>query len=370
MARNKILYIAPSVGIGGVETFLKHVSQGHSGDCEPLFLLFQKGPLGQWLEAQDSTVFYCQHRPRLSRPWTWLLFQVELFRLVRNHKINIVHASLSYAALFSWMSYFFSKFVWFQHGPVSGWIDRLAYALPHHAVVYNSQHTLNQQMIVNGSTQPLKNDYLLYLGTPSVDIDQRDSFRQQFITHNKLASDTLIITMACRLQRWKGVHIAINAIEKLQRKTKKPFVFYIFGDSSWDSAYTQELQNMITGLPINICAPVEDLTSIYLATDFVLNCSTTPEPFGLTVIEALSAGAVPIAARLGGPLEILTPELTHCLFEPENSEDLSTILLSFMEDISTLQKYKAKSFDLFEQKFTVDTMIGNLESIYQKVLNS
>ncbi|MCC6138414.1 MAG: glycosyltransferase, partial [Bdellovibrionaceae bacterium] len=146
MTPRKVLYIVPTVGIGGVETFIKNVSQYHSEAFQPSFLLFQNGPLGHWLEDKEATVYYCPHKPRLSRPWTWWLYKKDLLTLIKNNNIEIVHSSMAYAALFSWPADSICPHVWFQHGPVSGWMDKLAYKLPSRAVLYNSKHTYQEQI--------------------------------------------------------------------------------------------------------------------------------------------------------------------------------------------------------------------------------
>lgn len=370
MAPYKVLYIAPSVGIGGVETFLKQISINHSESCTPYFLLFQKGPLGQWLESQDATVFYCQERPRISRPWTWILYQMELFKLIRNHKFDIVHASMSYSALFTWPCYFATKFLWFQHGPVSKHMDKWAYRLPHHAIIYNSAHTLQQQLLVNSKQSRRSDDFILHLGTPSVDIDRRNTAREDFIQKHNLAQETIIISMACRLQRWKGVDVAISAIDEIRKTTNTPVALFIYGDNSWDKAYHNELLRQSKNLPVYFSEPATDIHRIFLASDMVINSSTTPEPFGLTIIEAMSCGAAPIAARHGGPEEILSFDLNECLFTPSSAKDLARTIMQFTDDHRKLSIAKAKSFELYEQKFTLGNMIGHLESIYREILST
>lgn len=372
MVPRKILYIAPSVGIGGVETFLKHVSKYHTGAFDPHFLLFQDGPLGQWLEANDCTVYYARHKPRLSRPWTWLMYQRELATLIKSQQFAIVHSSMAYAALFSWPASFWASHIWFQHGPVSGWMDRLAYTLPARAVLYNSEYTLNAQL--NANHQPplerAPTDFVIPLGTPAMDLEETTAIRSELEKNFKLPPGTIVLSMACRLQRWKGVHIAIEAFRILAQDSKRPVAFFIYGDESWDEKYAQELKAQAQGLPIYFSEPVSEIATVFLASDIIINSSTTPEPFGFTIIEAMACGALPIAPRTGGPKEILEETLSECLFQPGNAESLASTILSFVNDQHALDKAKLRSSELFDQKYTVETMIGQLENCYSKVLET
>lgn len=367
MTPRKVLYIASSVGIGGVETFLKHVSQYHSENYEPYFLLFDNGPLGHWLEENQATVFYCHHKPRLSKPWTWWLYRKELLSIVQNNNIDIVHSSMAYGALFSWHASSLCKHVWFQHGPVSGWMDRLAYVLPAKAILYNSKYTLSQQMLLSG-TAAKPHDMVLPLGTPAVDLEAAPTTKNETLSPFGLREGTFILTMACRLQRWKGVHIAINAFSQLLETTKRPVALLIYGDEKWDKAYAQELKFMAKGLPVFFSRPVNDITSVFLSSDIVINCSTTPEPFGFTVIEAMACNALPIAPKSGGTREILESTLPECLFDPGNAQDLCAKLKPFLENSEHYLLTKSRSHDLFENHYTVNTMIWNLESCYSKML--
>ena len=55
-----------------------------------------------------------------------------------------------------------------------------------------------------------------------------------------------------------------------------------------------------------------------------LSCtaSTTPEPFGLVVVEGMALGRAVIAAALGGPLETIAPG-TGLLFDPTRPDLLA-----------------------------------------------
>ncbi len=369
MAVRNVLYVAPSVGIGGVETFLKHVSQYHSASYQPFFLLFENGPLGHWLEANEATVFYCRNKPRLSQPWTWWNYRSELLNIIKSNNIELVHSSMAYGALFTWPAATRVPHVWFQHGPVSGWMDALAYALPSHAVLYNSEYSLRRQLAVNWKDKSKgDNDIIIPLGTPEVDATNSTVLKQENLRQFQLAEGTFIISMACRLQRWKGVHIAMEAVTQLLKRVKRPIAFLVYGDDTWDPQYAKELKEMASGLPIYFSKPVTDIASVFLSSDIVINASTTPEPFGFTVIEAMACGALAIAPRSGGTEEILR-SLPECLFAAESASDLCAKILPMIENHEHFLLAKSRSHDLFENSYTVETMMGHLENCYNKVLS-
>lgn len=366
MTPMKVLYIVPTVGIGGVETFIKNVSISHSAQIIPSFLLFRPGPLGQWLESKKLPVYYCSQPPRLSKPLSWLQYSMELLKLVKQHRFQIIHSSMAYAALFSWPASFYARHVWFQHGPVSGWMDWLAHQLPNKIIYYNSNHTRQKQAQLHLFPLNMDKNIVVPLGTPFVFSNQARDLKKKLLANYNLPQNTIVLCMANRLQRWKGVHIAIDAYRKLLQKTNKSTVFFIYGDDTWDKKYKKELESSADQLPIHFLPPTDNISDAFLTSDIVLNCSITPEPFGLTLIEAMSCGAIAMAANNGGGAEILSPELTECLFSPNNSQELCDAIFRVIENNDLLADLKKRCFKKFNDHYTLEKMMKNLEVTYLK----
>ena len=65
--------------------------------------------------------------------------------------------------------------------------------------------------------------------------------------------------------------------------------------------------------------------------DVLVHASITPEPFGQVILEGMAAGVPVVAARAGGPAEILQHDATGILYEPANVEELARAMRR-MED--------------------------------------
>jgi glycosyltransferase involved in cell wall biosynthesis len=64
-------------------------------------------------------------------------------------------------------------------------------------------------------------------------------------------------------------------------------------------------------------------------------CAVLPskqENFGLALAEAMAAGVLGIGSNVGGIPDVITPELTGLLFEPDNSDELSKLLVDIHRD--------------------------------------
>jgi len=72
---------------------------------------------------------------------------------------------------------------------------------------------------------------------------------------------------------------------------------------------------------------------LYPEFDVVVHFSVRPEPFGRIVVEAMACGVPVIAARAGGPIEIVEHGVSGWLVEPGNVQALAdTMVLSLAAD--------------------------------------
>ncbi len=68
------------------------------------------------------------------------------------------------------------------------------------------------------------------------------------------------------------------------------------------------------------------------AATVVVNCSTVPEPFGLTVLEGLWYGTPVVAPALGGPLEIVGNPPAALLHTPGDASELGSAIIRILKD--------------------------------------
>jgi L-malate glycosyltransferase len=113
--------------------------------------------------------------------------------------------------------------------------------------------------------------------------------------------------IACRLERWKGVHLAIEAIAHLADATLD-----IAGIGSEASALERLVKKRGLQDRVRFHGRVLDVATFYRNADIALNCSEH-EPLGLSVLEALAVGRPVVAFAEGGIPEIVHDEATGFL---------------------------------------------------------
>ena len=163
------------------------------------------------------------------------------------------------------------------------------------------------------------------------------------------------IAMVSGILRWKGILEFIEAISEI--KWKFPFsyaksIFYIIGEPTKadkeSQKYFQDLLALRGKLGLNgkvdFLGKMTDIESIYSCIDCCVNFSLDPEPFGLTVVEAMARKKIVLVAAHGGPEEIVTNGMDGFHVKPNSVEDLADKTAMIIEGINS------KEFELIRNR--------------------
>ncbi|MGZ3695705.1 MAG: glycosyltransferase, partial [Bdellovibrionota bacterium] len=330
--KTNILYLVPSTGFGGAETFLVHTAKFHDEEkINATYLCFREGPLTAILRSCGKEVIVLPEAPRLRNPLSVLRAILQIARAIKNQRAHLIHSTMAYGAIFGSIASVLSHVphVWFQHGPVTGWIDRLASWLPARLIFVNSEFTSQEQRKL-GPFHPHQLITLgvdvakaqASLGTSASRLNRRSAWES--------AEGDFIIGVACRPQRQKGLELLIEAIKILNESNPEILAkMIIIGSSSAEhsglSAYEKEISACAAEkkVPLIFSPAAENIFSEIGALDILVSTSVSPEAFGLTLIEAMAVGTPVIAPREGGPLDIIREGKNGFFFAPRNPADLA-----------------------------------------------
>jgi glycosyltransferase involved in cell wall biosynthesis len=115
---------------------------------------------------------------------------------------------------------------------------------------------------------------------------------------------------------WKGHDVFIEAARLIAAKHMQTAVrFYIVGGpiyqtrgSQWTEAELQKRGELLHKSELmGFVGFQSDIREVYRALDIVVHASTRPEPFGLTIAEAMSCGRPVIVTQAGGACELFVP---------------------------------------------------------------
>ena len=151
-----------------------------------------------------------------------------------------------------------------------------------------------------------------------------------------VAPDQLLVLMVGNIRPWKGQREVIEALRMLPAETLNRIRCYFAGATATaDAEYEAELRQAIAAAGLGDCVkllgPRSDVPELYGAADIAVHASTTPEPFGLVVPEAMALRCAVIAAKLGGPAEVIVPG-TGILCDPTRPEEYARALEQLVRD--------------------------------------
>jgi glycosyltransferase involved in cell wall biosynthesis len=184
-----------------------------------------------------------------------------------------------------------------------------------------------------------------------------------------IQGDPLVVTYFGRLDREKGVHVLLKAWRHVDFGPEEATLLVVGSSTAEGVAadYQAELQALATDTVRFLPGRSDVITPLH-ASDVVVVPSVWQEPFGRTVIEALSTGRPVLASRVGGIPEILTGPLERFLFDREDAEGLANQLLG-------VAHWREKEPDLARlcrsrvlEQFTLTDAVDGIESAFRSVL--
>jgi glycosyltransferase involved in cell wall biosynthesis len=128
---------------------------------------------------------------------------------------------------------------------------------------------------------------------------------------------TIRIGLVATYALWKGHRVFLEAARLALREAQASLRFYVVGGPLYRTVASQvsreELEALANQLGVRAqvgFVPFQpDPADVYRALDVVVHASTRPEPFGLTIAEAMACGRAVVVSRAGGAAELFTPDV-------------------------------------------------------------
>ncbi len=364
-------YIFPHGDVGGAEIATLRILGAHDRSrVEAFAVLLSRGPLAERLQGVGVEVVTASVRPRLRdragrrQLVEWLsTVLAERGAGVQHNVMAWTHAVVGRAGTGGDI-----PVLWYQHNrpKVSSVIDWCAAWRDTDCIVANSRFTATRQRFVNPRRHPVR------VVQPPVHAAQptlsRDHIRQSL----ELIPEEVALLLPARLQRWKGQDVAIRAIA--QAKERRRLRLLVVGDTMFglEAEYLGHLQALVDDLGVRDRVQFlgfrTDLPDLYLASDIVLHTSREPEPFGLVVGEALSAGRPVIATRAGGILEQITHRENGWLIPGGRVEALADAIDHLVGDPALRNQLAAGAAQT--PVATPATAAAEFEDIYERLVDA
>jgi glycosyltransferase involved in cell wall biosynthesis len=156
------------------------------------------------------------------------------------------------------------------------------------------------------------------------------------------ANDEAVIRvgMIATYANWKGHRTFIEAFAMAASKVPHALRGYLIGGPIYSTSGSQvtetELRKWILdyGLEdrIGLIPFQKEIAEVYQMLDIVVHASTRPEPFGLTIVEAMSCGRPVIVSDAGGAKELFTSGIDGLAHAPGNAVQLADAIVRLAND--------------------------------------
>lgn len=306
----RVLHVTSGNLYGGVETFLATLARESAvvPEMDSEFAVCFEGRCSEELASLG-------HRPhllgrvRLSRPHTMVRARRALTTLLRHRPFDVVvcHQPWPYVVFGSVARRSGSSLVLWVHMAREGthWLERLARWRRPDLAICNSRFTAS---LTAGWLDAATVEHVycpVSVSNARTNEAGRASIRRSLDT----ASDDVVIVQVSRLEAWKGQHVLVKALSILH--DVPGWTCWIVGGAQRPSEATfrRQLDTIANdgGIAdrVRFLGERHDVPALLNAADVFCQPNTSPEPFGLSLVEAMHAGLPVVTSGIGGACEVV-----------------------------------------------------------------
>lgn len=146
-----------------------------------------------------------------------------------------------------------------------------------------------------------------------------------------------VVELICvgRLNGWKGQGVLIEAVHELRARGHRVHLTLVGSEFGGKHKYEPALRHQISTLGlekwVTLLGERRDALSLTAEADIAVVPSTRPEPFGMTVVEAMALGRAVVVSDAGGPAEIVRPGRDGLLVPPGDVKALAQAIAHLIE---------------------------------------
>ena len=186
---------------------------------------------------------------------------------------------------------------------------------------------------------------------------------------------TIRVGLLGTFARWKGQDLFLAAAAHLlKNRPGRRVQFYIIGGPIYQTAGSQfseselktQAAKLALGDRIGFIPFQQEPLPVYRALDIVVHASTQPEPFGLTIVEAMACGKAVIVSRAGGAAELFTHGHDAVGVTPGDVAGLASAVGSVLDDAEDRAHLAANARCTAVARFSRPRLGQDVRAIYER----
>ena len=188
-------------------------------------------------------------------------------------------------------------------------------------------------------------------------------------------TDELGLPAACqlvghvgRLSPWKGQDVFIRALARVPEAVGLIVGAALFGEDEIEPGLRRLADEVGVGDRLIFTGFRADPSRMMAACDLIVHSSTAPEPFGRVIVESMLVGTPVVAARAGGPCEIIDEGRTGWLTEPGDDRALAARIEACAADPATTASVAFAARSMAEERFDLATMRRSIAGVVERAL--
>lgn len=332
----RVLHVYSGNLYGGVETLLATLARCRAlcPTMEPHFALCFEGRLSREL-AHAGVPVHPMGSVRASLPWTVWKARRTLRALLRRvvFDVAVFHCEWPHAVFAPAARSENVPVVFWNHAFLDGppWLQRWAQRVPPDLTISASRSTL---ATTHALYPHVRAEYLYYpvaLPESTCTESGRAAAREELRT----SRDAAVIIQTSRMEAYKGHRLHLEALSHLRDLPN--WVCWQVGGAQRpeQEVYVEELRTIATrqGIAdrVRFVGEREDVMRLLQAADIHCQPNISPEPFGITFVEALHARRAVVTTAMGGATEIVD-ETCGILVPPADPCALASALGRLIQD--------------------------------------
>jgi glycosyltransferase involved in cell wall biosynthesis len=293
-----------------------------------------------------------------------------LVRILRQHRIQVVHAQKGKARTLAMMAGLFTKIpVLILNRGVSFPIDafsRLGYTTKRVTAIVAVSESIKRGLVSQG----VRADkiHVIYSGTdtarfhPGVDGTR---VRREL----GLGPEHYLITQI-GIRSWKGNDDTMDAMKTVAAQAPQARLLFVGANEAKAKILREKAAARGLADRIHVFLYREDIPEILAASDVCVDASYAGLGITGTLREALAVETAVIGTELEGNPELITDGETGYLFPPRDTGALARCILRMIEDPGRATAMARTGRKRVEEEFSVTTKIDRTEALYRRLLEA
>jgi glycosyltransferase involved in cell wall biosynthesis len=237
------------------------------------------------------------------------------------------------------------------------------YAADH--IVLNSKSSLEQWIQSGGRQAGVSVIYPVNLEDETA-AQRLEPQTRRLYRHQYAPDGRPLIGMFGRISRWKGQEVFLRALAELPHVNAVIAGGAHFGEQELENRLRAQAADLGMETRVIFAGHVQDVIGLMGSCDVVVHCSTSPEPFGQVILQAMLIGTPVVASDGGGAREIVIHNETGQLTPMKDACALAAAIRRYLEDPEWSKQLAAKARERAQQSFSA----GVMASRFAEILNT